>query len=109
MTDIQFANLESTHNEIIGKCKFNETDFISPSHLDDNPAVESNRRHSDTNTRNNNSSDPMPNRLPERNFDTILEIFRGAAGGFTTYNSGGRTGPGKNTQQMPGQETVHHI
>ena len=47
MTDIQFANLESTHNEIIGKCKFNETDFISPSHLDDNPAVESNRRHSD--------------------------------------------------------------
>ena len=27
----------------------------------------------------------MPNRLPERNFDTILEIFRGAAGGFTTY------------------------
>eukprot|EP00956_Cyclotella_meneghiniana_P018736 scaffold31477_cov36-Cyclotella_meneghiniana.AAC.1 len=85
MTDIQFANLESTHNEIIGKCKFNETDFISPSHLDDNPAVESNRRHSDTNTRNNNSSDPMPNRLPERNFDTILEIFRAAAGGFTTY------------------------
>ena len=27
----------------------------------------------------------MPTRTQRRNFDTILEIFRGAAGGFTTY------------------------
>ena len=85
MSDTQFANLESTHNEIIGRCNFNETDFIPPSHIDDSSAVQSNTTHSDTNRHNNNSSDQIRNRSTRRNFDTLLEIFRGAAGGFTTY------------------------
>ena len=86
MTDTQFANLESTHNEIIGRCNFNETDFIPPSHIDDSSAVQSNITHPDTNRRNNNNySNQINNRSTRRNFNTLLEIFRGAAGGFTTY------------------------
>ena len=85
MSDTQFANLESTHNEIIGRCNFNETDFIPPSHIDDSSAVQCNTTHSDTNRHNNNRTDQIRNRSTRRNFDTLLEIFRGAAGGFTTY------------------------
>ena len=85
ITDIQAANLESTHNEIIGQSRFNEQDFILPSLIDDTPAVESNSRDSDTNRHSSNNNADMLHRTQRRNFDTILEIFRGAAGGFTTY------------------------
>ena len=42
MTDSQFANLQSTHNEIIGNCNFKETDFVCPGNLDSTSTVESN-------------------------------------------------------------------
>ena len=42
MTDSQFANLQSTHDKIIGKCNFKETDFLCPGNLDPTSAVESN-------------------------------------------------------------------
>lgn len=86
MTDSQFANLPTTHNEVIGNCNFKDIDFVRPGALDPTSAVEPNIGINDgRDTDNNDGGRLLQDRRRGRNFETILEIFRGAAGGFTTY------------------------
>ena len=83
MTDTQLANLDSTHDEVIGNCNFNESHFVCPDTLNSTSAVESNIA---TDHLSHGNQPIQTHRTTRRmNFNTLLEIFRGAAGGFSTY------------------------
>eukprot|EP00956_Cyclotella_meneghiniana_P032179 scaffold87347_cov52-Cyclotella_meneghiniana.AAC.2 len=69
MTDIQLANLDSTHDKIISNCNFEDSHFICPNFIDSNESRQT----------------PFPRNATRRDFNTLLEIFKGAAGGFATY------------------------
>lgn len=84
MTDIQLANLDSTHDEIIRNCNFEDSHFICPDFIDSKSAIESNNESDQSSSESRQT--PFPRNATRRNFNTLLEIFRGAAGGFATYH-----------------------
>ena len=83
MTDVQLANLDSTHDEIIGNCNFEHSHFVCPDYIDSKSAIESNNESNRPSSENQRT--PFPRDTTRMDFNTLLEIFRGAAGGFATY------------------------